>query len=73
MSAVGAEVHNALGPLLSALSSPDNAIRTQAEDQLNNDWVAQRPEVLLMGLVEQMQESDNQTVRNTLRQSRLDC
>ena len=62
MSVVGAEVHNALGPLLSALSSSDNAIRSQAEDQLNNDWVAQRPEVLLMGLVEQMQDSQTETV-----------
>ena len=64
MSVVGIEVHNALGPLLSALSSSDNAIRSQAEDQLNNDWVAQRPEVLLMGLVEQMQESENQITRS---------
>ena len=62
MSAVGIDVHNALGPLLAALPSPDNAIRSQAEAELQKDWVAARPEVLLMGLVEQMAESTDQTV-----------
>ena len=63
MSAVGNEVHNALGPLLTALASSDNFVRSQAEEQLNNDWVAQRPEVLLMGLVEQIADSESLPVR----------
>ena len=62
MPVLGPEVHNALGQLLSALSSPDNEVRTRAEDQLGKDWVATRPEVLLMGLAEQMRESADPSV-----------
>ena len=38
-------------------------MRTSAEDQLNNEWVSARPDVLLMGLVEQIQESNDASVR----------
>lgn len=62
MSILPPDVHNALGQLLQALSSADNAVRTQAEESLNNEWVAARPEVLLMGLVEQMQATEDPTV-----------
>ena len=62
MSLLGADVHNALEQLLSALASPDNELRTRAEEQLNTEWVATRPEVLLMGLVEQMQASTDPSV-----------
>ncbi|CAG8353718.1 unnamed protein product [Penicillium salamii] len=54
MSLLPPEVHTALSQLLSALSTPDNTVRSQAEDQLNNDWVQNRPDVLLMGLAEQL-------------------
>ncbi|KAJ6044488.1 hypothetical protein N7499_006989 [Penicillium canescens] len=54
MSLLPAEVHTALSQLLRALSTPDNTVRSQAEDQLNNDWVQNRPDVLLMGLAEQL-------------------
>ncbi|KAJ5328221.1 hypothetical protein N7541_001641 [Penicillium brevicompactum] len=54
MSLLPPEVHTALSQLLRALSTPDNAVRSQAEDQLNNDWVQNRPDVLLMGLAEQL-------------------
>ena len=62
MSLLPPEVHAALTQLLSALSSPDNASRSHAEEQLNTDWAANRPDVLLMGLVEQMQGSEDQSV-----------
>ena len=62
MSVLPPEVHAALASLLQGLSSPDNQIRTQAEEQLNNEWVAARPDVLLMGLVEQIQSAQEPSV-----------
>ena len=56
------EVHSALTQLLQSLQSTDNAARTQAEEQLNTEWVQQRPDMLLMGLAEQMQGSDDEGV-----------
>lgn len=55
MSLLPPEVHSALSQLLGALTAADNALRSQAEEQLNNDWAQNRPDVLLMGLVEQIQ------------------
>lgn len=52
-----AEVHAELTQLLQALQSPDNGIRSQAEDHLANNWTVTRPEVLLMGLAEQIAAS----------------
>lgn len=62
MSLLPAEVHAALSQLLLGLSTPDNAVRSQAEEQLNNDWVQNRPEVLLMGLAEQIESSKDTIV-----------
>ena len=62
MSVLPPEVHAALASLLQGLSSPDNQIRTQAEEQLNNEWIAARPDVLLMGLVEQIQSAQEPSV-----------
>jgi len=62
MSVLPAEIQAALVQLLQAASSPDNAIRSQAEAQLENDWTPNRPEVLLMGLVEQMHNSHDSSV-----------
>lgn len=62
MSVLPPEVHAALASLLQGLSSPDNQIRTHAEEQLNNEWIAVRPDVLLMGLVEQIQSAQESTV-----------
>lgn len=62
MSLLPPEVHTALSQLLRALSTPDNAVRSQAEDQLNNDWVQNRPDVLLMGLVEQIAGAEDTVV-----------
>ncbi|KAJ5818676.1 hypothetical protein N7474_004267 [Penicillium riverlandense] len=63
MSLLPPEVHTALSQLLRALSTPDNAVRSQAEDQLNNDWVQNRPDVLLMGLVEQIEGAEDTITR----------
>lgn len=62
MSVLPAEVHGALQQLLQALSSTDNVIRSQAEDQLNNDWTANRSDMLLMGLAEQIQSASETQV-----------
>ncbi|GES60696.1 importin beta-3 subunit [Aspergillus terreus] len=63
MSLLPPEVHSALSQLLRALSTPDNAVRAQAEDQLNNDWIQNRPDVLLMGLAEQIQGAEEVVTR----------
>lgn len=65
MSLLPPEIHTALSQLLRALSTPDNAVRSQAEDQLNNDWVQNRPDVLLMGLAEQLGGADDTIVSYT--------
>jgi hypothetical protein len=62
MSVLPPEVHSALTQLLHALSSPDNTTRAHAEEQLNSEWIGGRPDVLLMGLVEQLQSSVDPTV-----------
>lgn len=56
------QVHAALTQLLQALSAPDNDIRSQAEEQLSTEWVGRQPDVLLMGLVEQIQEASDPSV-----------
>ena len=62
MSLLPSEVHSALSQLLRALTAADNALRSQAEEQLNNDWAQNRPDVLLMGLVEQIQGAEDTIV-----------
>lgn len=62
MSVLPPEVHIALTQLLQGLQSTDNAVRTQTEEQLNTEWVQQRPDMLLMGLAEQMQGSQDDGV-----------
>ncbi|KZF24570.1 importin beta-3 subunit [Xylona heveae TC161] len=64
MAVLPAEVHNALSQLLQGLSSADNAVRSQAEEQLNNEWVIARPDVLLVGLVEQIQGAAEPSTRS---------
>ena len=63
MSVLGAEVHTELAQLLGALQSSDNNIRSEAEEHLANNWTVPRPEILLMGLVEQIQGSTEAGVR----------
>ncbi|KAL4990501.1 armadillo-type protein [Aspergillus falconensis] len=64
MSLLPPEVHAALSQLLRALSTPDNNIRSQAEEQLNNDWIQNRPDVLLMGLAEQLEGAEETGTRS---------
>ncbi|KAI7364514.1 ARM repeat-containing protein [Hortaea werneckii] len=63
MSLLPPEVHTALTQLLQGLQSTDNTVRTQAEEQLNTEWVSKRPDMLLMGLAEQMQGSQEEGTR----------
>jgi importin-5 len=62
MSLLPAEAQGVLAQLLQALQSTDNNIRNQAEDQLSNEWVANRPDMLLMGLAEQIQSAQDSQV-----------
>jgi len=71
MSVLPPEVHTALNQLLHGLQSSDNVVRAQAEEQLNNDWVLPRPDILLMGLVEQIQGSEDPTVSLSFSKSQL--
>lgn len=64
MSLLSPEIHAELVTLLQHLSSPDNQARTQAEGRLNDDWFVKQPDVLLMGLVEQIQLSQEPSVRH---------
>lgn len=59
MSLLPQEIHTALSQLLLALASADNIVRSQAEEQLNNEWVQGRPDVLLMGLAEQVHGAED--------------
>jgi hypothetical protein len=62
MSLLSPEIHAELSQLLQALQSPENGIRSQAEEHLQNNWTNTRPEVLLMGLAEQIQAAGDTTV-----------
>lgn len=59
MSIIPQEIHASLSQLISVLTSPDNTLRSQAETQLENDWVKNRPDILLMGLAEQIDGSQD--------------
>lgn len=65
MSILPSEIHTALTQLLQGLSSADNNARSYAEEQLNIEWVAARPDVLLMGLVEHLQVAQEPFVSNS--------
>lgn len=62
MSILPPDVHAELTQLLQALQSPDNGIRSQAEEHLQSNWTSTRPEVLLMGLAEQIQGAGDNAV-----------
>lgn len=62
MSFLSPDVHLELAQLLDALQSSDNSVRAQAEEHLATNWTATKPEVLLMGLVEQIHGSNDATV-----------
>jgi len=62
MSILPPQVHAELTELLQALQSSDNTVRSQAEDHLATNWTSAKPEMLLMGLVEQIYGSNDTTV-----------
>jgi len=62
MSVLPPHVHAELTELLQALQSSDNSVRSQAEDHLATNWTSAKPEMLLMGLVEQIYGSNDTTV-----------
>lgn len=64
MSALHPELSNALAQLLQGLNSSDNELRSKYEDSLANEWQAQKPEVLLMGLVEHAHAAQDEKVRD---------
>lgn len=64
MSFLPADVHNEINQLLEALQSPDNSRRSVAEAHLANNWTLAKPDMLLLGLVEQMQSSNEPMVRD---------
>jgi pantothenate kinase len=66
MSMLAPDVHNELAQLLQALQAKDNGVRSQAEEHLHNNWTNTRPEVLLMGLAEQIAASKDTSVRRLL-------
>jgi len=63
MSVLPGDVLQSLAQLLQGLQSSDNSVRSQAEESLSNDWVASRPEILLMGLAELLGSSQETIVR----------
>lgn len=67
MSMLPPDVHDQLVQLLQALQSSDNTIRPIAEEKLSNEWTATRPDVLLMGLVEQIQVAQDVSVSRLQR------
>ena len=62
MSMISPDLHAELTQLLQALQSADNTIRSQAEEHLQNNWTATRPEILLMGLAEQIHGANETAV-----------
>lgn len=72
MSLLPPEVHSALSQLLRGLSTADNTVRAQAEEQLGNDWIQNRPDVLLMGLAEQLEGAEDTVVSTQHRNGGVD-
>ncbi|KAF2758186.1 importin subunit beta-3 [Pseudovirgaria hyperparasitica] len=63
MSILPPEVHTALSQLLHGLQASDNTVRSQAEEELKNNWEQTQPEILLMGLSEQIQAEQDPSIR----------
>ncbi len=65
-SALPESIQEALLVLLQGLQSTDNTIRSAAENQLNSEWIGKRPDLLLVGLSEQMLASPDDGVSLSL-------
>lgn len=59
MSLLQPEAYQHLVALLQGLQSSDNVARSNAETALTDEWVNPQPEMLLMGLAEQIQGGDD--------------
>ena len=62
MSALHPELQGALAQLLQGLNSTDNEVRGKYEDSLTNEWQAQKPDALLLGLVEHAHSAQDEKV-----------
>ncbi|CAG8733036.1 4076_t:CDS:2, partial [Cetraspora pellucida] len=51
-SLVSPDITSQLNQLLSNLTSNDNDLRSNAEKQLNDHWIAQQPDLLLLSLIQ---------------------
>lgn len=56
------QVAASLRLLLESLTSTDNTARSTAEAALNNEWLAQQPEILLLGLTHHACSSESPAV-----------
>jgi hypothetical protein len=56
------DVVAAFQQLLQGLASSDNTLRKSAEDRLNDEWVKTRPDMLLLGMVEQIRDGTDPAV-----------
>ena len=55
-----------LQPLLVALMSDSNDIRQQAEKSLNDEWLENAPDSLLLQLAKQTRVGETETVRGCM-------
>jgi len=62
MSNVSQEILQQLVQVLSNLVSNDNAVRSAAEEQLNNEWMVKSPDALLSGFAYLSRNSDEADV-----------
>lgn len=62
MSSVSQETLQQLVQVLSNLVSNDNAVRSAAEEQLNNEWMVKSPDALLSGFAYLSRNSDEADV-----------
>lgn len=64
MSGIPQDIKDVLGHLLSALTSPDNAFRKEAEAALNNDWTSKdKIDILLVYLADQAANGADENTR----------
>jgi len=61
-----------LQPLLVALMSEDNEVRQQAEKSLNDEWLQNASDQLLIQLVTQTRFADSETVRSSVAMLTVD-
>ncbi|KAF9978604.1 hypothetical protein BGZ73_001520 [Actinomortierella ambigua] len=64
MSNIPPEILQQLVQVLANLVSDDNAVRTQAEEQLNNEWMVKSPDALLSGFAYLARNSEEDNLRS---------